>query len=198
MKSIFERELAGDVISTDDPDYEKILNIILDTMNLCRELNSGVHTTEENLEYLSRIIGNEVDDSVFFMPPFYVDYGKNISIGKGVVIQQLCTFMDRGGITIEDGVFIAPKVNLTTLNHDFNPENRSATIAKPIHIKKNAWIGIASTILPGVTIGENSIVGAGSVVTKDVPDNCVVAGVPAKVIRKKKVIFKCIFLYRNV
>ena len=104
MKSIFERELAGELISTDDPEYQQILDIITETMNTCRELNSGVHTSEENLEYLSRIIGKEVDESVFFMPPFYVDYGKNISIGKGVVIQQLCTFMDRGGITIEDGV----------------------------------------------------------------------------------------------
>ena len=87
-------------------------------------------------------------------------------------------------MTLEDGVFIAPKVNLTTLNHDFNPENRSATQAKPIHIKKNAWIGIASTILPRVTVGENSIVGAGSVVTKDVPDNSIVAGNPAKFIKR--------------
>ena len=98
---IFERELAGEMISTDDPEYDKILSIILETMDLCRELNSGVHSKEENLEYLEKIIGSEVDESVFFMPPFYVDYGKNITIGKGVVIQQLCTFMDRGGITLE-------------------------------------------------------------------------------------------------
>ena len=184
MKSIFERELAGELISTDDPEYNDILSIIKETMNLCRELNQGVHSEEENLEYLSKITGKEIDESVFFMPPFYVDYGKNITIGKGVVIQQLCTFMDRGGITIEEGVFIAPKVNLTTLNHDFNPENRSGTYAKPIVIKKNAWIGIGATILPGVTIGENAIVGAGSVVTKDVETNTIVAGNPAKYIKR--------------
>ena len=70
MKSIFERELAGELISTDDPEYDKILTIIKETMNTCRELNSGVHTEEENLEFLSKIIGKEVDESVFFMPPF--------------------------------------------------------------------------------------------------------------------------------
>ena len=86
-------------------------------------------------------------------------------------------------MTLEDGVFIAPKVNLTTLNHDFNPENRSATQAKPIHIKKNAWIGARVNILPGVTIGENAIVGTGSIVTKDIPDNAVAVGNPAKIVK---------------
>ena len=79
---IFERELAGELISTDDPEYEKILTVIKETMNICRESNQTIHTEEENLQYLSRIIGKEVDESVFFMPPFYVDYGKNIDIDK--------------------------------------------------------------------------------------------------------------------
>ena len=184
MKSIFERELDGELISTDDPEYSKILDIIKETMNLCRELNSGVHSEEENLEYLSKIIGKEVDESVFFMPPFYVDYGKNISIGKGVVIQQLCTFMDRGGIIIEDGVFIAPKVNLTTLNHDFNPKTRANITPKSVKIGKNVWIGSDCTILPGVEIGDGAIIGAGSVVTKSIGKNCIAVGNPAKVIKQ--------------
>ena len=92
--------------------------------------------------------------------------------------------MDRGGITIGNNVFIAPKVNLVTLNHSFDPANRSATISKPIVIEDGVWIGIGATVLQGVTIGKNSIVGANSVVTRDVPPNTVVAGNPAKFVKK--------------
>ena len=98
-------------------------------------------------------------------------------------IQQCCTFFGRGGITIGNDVFIGPKVNLITINHDPNPENRSATYGRPIVIEDKAWIGINSTILPGVRIGYGAIVGAGSVVTKDVPPMTVVAGNPARFIK---------------
>jgi acetyltransferase-like isoleucine patch superfamily enzyme len=88
-----------------------------------------------------------------------------------------------GGITLEDDVLIGPKVNLVTENHPLDPVDRRSLISKPIVIKRNAWIGAAATILPGVTIGENSVVAAGAVVTKDVPPNTIVGGVPAKVIK---------------
>ena len=135
------------------------------------------------LEYLRRITGREIDKSTTLLPPFYVDYGKNIHIGKGCWIQQGCTFFDRGGITIGDGVFIGPKVNLITINHDPNPDNRNATYGRPIVIEDKVWIGIGATVLPGVHIGYGSIIGANSVVTHDVPPMTIVGGNPAKIIK---------------
>jgi acetyltransferase-like isoleucine patch superfamily enzyme len=88
-----------------------------------------------------------------------------------------------GGITVEDDVLIGPKVNIITENHPLDPSDRRALICKRVLIKRNAWIGAGATILPGITIGENSVVAAGSVVTKDVPDNVVVGGVPANIIK---------------
>ena len=108
---------------------------------------------------------------------------RNYENTLGCFIQQCCTFFGRGGITIGNDVFIGPKVNLITINHDPNPENRSATYGRPIVIEDKAWIGINSTILPGVRIGYGAIVGAGSVVTKDVPPMTVVAGNPARFIK---------------
>ena len=115
--------------------------------------------------------------------PFHTNFGQFTRIGKHVFINHACSFLDLGGITIEDHVLIGPRVNLVTENHPLDPADRRALICKAIVIKRNAWIGAASTILPGVTIGENAVVAAGSVVTNDVPANTVVAGIPAKHIK---------------
>ena len=112
-------------------------------------------------------------------------------IGKGCFIQQCCTFF----VTIGNEVFIGPKVNLITINHDVNPENRNATYGRPIVIEDKVWIGINSTILPGVKIGYGAIVGAGSVVTKDVPAMTIVAGNPARIIKIWMEIFPWHFIY---
>lgn len=154
-------------------------------MKTAAEMNAkGWLSPEEVHDYLRRITGREIDPSTTLLPPFYVDYGKNIRIGKGCWIQQGCTFFDRGGITIGDGVFIAPKVNLITINHDPNPDNRSATYGRPIVIEDKVWIGIGATVLPGVRIGYGSIIGANSVVTHDVPPMTIVGGNPARFIKK--------------
>ena len=115
--------------------------------------------------------------------PFHTNFGKHIKIGKNVFINHACSFLDLGGITIEDDVLIGPRVNLTTENHPVDPTKRKHLDLKSILIKRNVWIGAGATILPGVTIGENSIVAAGAVVNKDVPDNAIVGGVPAKFIK---------------
>lgn len=133
---------------------------------------------------MSKLIGKEVDESFGLFPPFYTDCGKNIEIGKNVFINAGCKFQDQGGITIKDGVLIGHNVVLATLNHNINPNKRGDMQPKPIVIGENVWIGSNSTILPGVTIGKGSIIAAGAVVTKDVDENVVVGGVPAKFIKK--------------
>ena len=184
MENIFKKDLSGALVSPNEPGYDELINSIFDTMKLAYELNTGYHSPEEVRDYLSQIIGRKVDESVTLLPPFYVDFGKNIRIGKRCWIQQGCTFFDRGGITIGNDVFIAPKVNLITINHDSDQENRSATYGRPIVIEDKVWIGINSTILPGVTVGYGSIVGANSVVTHDVSPYTVVGGNPAKFIKE--------------
>jgi acetyltransferase-like isoleucine patch superfamily enzyme len=183
-KDIFERDRTGETIPLDDPEYPKLFEVILKAIRTTAELNNLVSSDLVVIrEVFSRLIGKTVDETFFLIPPFYTDFGENISIGKNVFVNHACTFMDRGGIILEDEVLIGPKVNLITTNHPINPEERRATISNPIHIKKRAWIGAAATIMPGITIGENSIVAAGAVVTKDVPPNTLVGGVPAKTIK---------------
>ena len=132
---------------------------------------------------LSQITGSEIDKSVDVFTPLYINYGKHTKIGKNVFINFDCTFLDLGGITIEDNVLIAPKVSLLSEGHPVAPENRHSLLVGHIHIKKNAWLGAGAIILHGVTVGENSIVAAGAVVSTNVPDNTIVGGIPAKVIK---------------
>ena len=116
-------------------------------------------------------------------PPFHVNYGKNTRIGKNVFINFDCTFLDLGGITIDDNVMLGPKVSLLSEGHPVTVNDRQTLTTGSIHIKRNAWIGAGAVILQGVTIGENAVVAAGAVVSKDVPANTVVGGVPAKTIK---------------
>ncbi|WP_394976546.1 sugar O-acetyltransferase [uncultured Helicobacter sp.] len=182
--NVFEKDLAGVPLDSRDPEVAPIIEVIKHTQKLIAKLNNGEKSEEQVREILSQIMGREVDSSLWLLPPFYTDFGRNIYFGKNVFVNTACTFMDRGGIYIDDEVFIGPKINLITINHDINPYNRTTTICKPIYIQKRVWIGVAATICPGVRIGENSIVGANAVVTKDVPPNSIVGGNPAKLIKK--------------
>ncbi len=154
-----------------------------DALRIGAELNTGYRTPQQVLALLSELTGTAVDESVTLFPPFYCEFGKNLTLAKGVFINMGCRFQDAGGITIGEGTLVGHGVTLTTLNHAVDPARRADMTPAPVVIGPKAWLGAAATVVPGVTIGAGAIVGAGAVVTKDVPANAIVAGVPAKVIR---------------
>lgn len=147
---------------------------------LCFKINHTMPMTDECNALIRELFPN-MGENTRVQPPLQVNLGANVKIGSNVSIMYNLLCMSAGGITIEDGALIAANCSLISNNHDF--KIREIITCKPIVIKKKAWIGAGSTILPGVTIGENAIVGAGSVVTKDVAPNTLVAGVPAKFIK---------------
>ena len=147
------------------------------------ELNGAYHSMPEVRDLFARLFGKPVDPSFRVFPPFYTDFGKNITVGKNVFINACCHFQDQGGITLGDNCLVGHNVVFATLNHGFAPEERQSMLPAPIVVGRNVWIGSNSTILQEVTIGDNSIIAAGSVVTKDVLANAIVAGVPARFIR---------------
>jgi len=181
QKDIFERLLIGETILPNDSQIGRLRAEAFAVKALLNQMNNAVNP-EEITQILSRILDKELQEVTVFTP-LYINCGKHITIGKNVFINFDCTFLALGGITIEDDVLIGPKVSLITENHPLNPEERKGLTGKPILIKKNAWIGANATILPGVTIGENAVVAAGAVVSKDVPDNTIVGGIPAKFIK---------------
>ncbi|MFD1003438.1 sugar O-acetyltransferase [Ohtaekwangia kribbensis] len=178
--TLFERMLAGGIIRNDE--MADAWKVVFRTMQLSAALNSATDV-DQIRERLSEIIGCQIDSSTTISIPFHTNFGQHIRIGKNVFINHACSFLDMGGITIEDDVLIGPRVNLITENHPVDPARRKQLDLKSILIKRNAWIGAGATILPGVTVGENAIVAAGAVVNKDVPANTIAGGVPAKFIR---------------
>lgn len=174
----------GEAVEGGSEMHRVMHNVSQEALKLTSELNGHYHTPEEIRELFSLLIGKPVEETFAMFPPFYTDCGKNISVGKNVFINSGCRFQDQGGIVIGDGVLIGHNVVLATLNHDIDPRKRSTMHPAPIVIGKNVWIGANATVVPGVTIGDGAIVAAGAVVTKDVPPNVIVGGVPAKIIKK--------------
>ncbi len=181
-KDIFERLRNGETISANDPDACKMREASFAAKKLLVQMDNSSDPAEIR-DLLSQITGSEIDESVDVFTPLYINYGKHTKIGKNVFINFDCVFLDLGGITIEDNVLIAPKVSLLSEGHPVSTENRHSLVPRHIHIRKNAWIGAGATILPGVTVGENSIVAAGAIVSKDVANNTIVGGIPAKIIK---------------
>lgn len=169
-----------------DPDAEKRLtscDLFQEAIKITMEMNTQYHMPEDLREIMGRLTGKKIDDSFRLFPPFYTDFGKNITIGKDVFINSGCHFQDQGGIVIGDGALIGHNVVLATINHDLDPVKEHKNHYAPIHIGNHVWIGSNVTILPGVTLGEWAVVAAGAVVSKDVEPYTVVGGVPAKVIK---------------
>ncbi len=155
------------------------------SMQLTAEINKlSFDDVAKVREIFSELTGRQVDETFTLIPPFYSSYGLDIRVGRKVFINQCCTIYDMGGVDIDDNVMVGPNVNIITTSHPLEPSQRRVYIeARPIVIEKNVWIATGATIIGGVTIGKNSVIAAGAVVTKDVPPNSFSAGVPAKVVR---------------
>lgn len=176
-----EKMLSGENYDAGDPELVKQRSL---AKRLTRELNETDRDSEEYLLILKELIG-EMGDDAWFEAPFYCDYGSNISVGKKFYANMNVVMLDCAKITIGDNVLIGPSCGLYTALHPIEPEGRLSGLesALPITIGNNVWLGGYVVINPGVTIGDNSVIGSGSVVTKDIPANVVAAGNPCRVIR---------------
>jgi acetyltransferase-like isoleucine patch superfamily enzyme len=179
-------EFIPQIIEIGSKESALMFDNIRRAMRLTSELNKlSFDDADEIRRLFSELTRRAIDETFSLIPPFYTDHGINIRVCKRVFINQCCALMDIGGIDIADDVMIGPKVNLVTSSHPVEPaERRTRVLARPISLEKNVWLSTAATILAGVTVGENSVVAAGAVVTHDVPPNTLVAGVPARVIRQ--------------
>ncbi|MEL4357826.1 MULTISPECIES: sugar O-acetyltransferase [unclassified Luteococcus] len=153
-------------------------------LEITTRLNASGGDPDRTRALLAELTGRDLPESVSLFPPLHSEFGQNLHLGEGVFINQGCFFQDTGGIWIGDRSLVGHNCIFTTLNHGTEPERRGDMLPAPIHVGSDVWFGARVTVVPGVTIGDGAIIGAGSVVTKDVPARTVVAGVPARVIRR--------------
>ena len=178
---IFERLSSGADVDMATPEYAEAIAEMTRCGKICFNINPTEPVPEKIRPMEEELFGGGLDATSYLMPPLQIDFARQMKIGRGVFVNHSLTCMAAGGITIDDGAMIGPNVRIVTDNHDF--ENRMVLRCKPVHIGAKAWIGVGAIILPGVTIGENAVVAAGAVVTKDVTPNTIVGGNPAKFIK---------------
>ena len=183
LKELLEHFNNGDTIGENWDVIEQRRFYSREAQKITMEINTKYHEPKELAKLMSDLIGKPVGEGFGLFPPFYTDFGKNITIGDNVFINAGCKFQDQGGIIIGDGALIGHNVVLATLNHDLDPAKRQQLHPAPIIIGKGVWIGANATVTAGVEIGDNAVVAAGAVVNKNVAANTVVGGVPAKKIK---------------
>jgi len=179
-----EKMLAGEVYCAIDP---QLLKELAEAREVIRDYNLlRPSENEKKLELLKGLLGHIGDDKIIINQPFRCDYGKQISIGKRFFANFNFTILDEAPVTIGDDCFVGPNVSIYTACHSTDPVERNTRQewAKPVTIGNNVWIGGSVTILPGVSIGDNVSIGAGSVVVNDIPSNTIAVGNPCKVIKQ--------------
>ena len=185
MKDFYEKIDRDGFIYMNDPTHLNVEKEMIRSHDLSLKISSMRPTDSSYKELLEELFQSKIDDSVSIVSPFYCDFGSRIKLGKNIIINKGATIFSAGIVEIEDDVLIGPDVKIISVNHDLQ-DRHNKIIFQKVTIKKNAWIATGAIICPGVTIGENSVVAAGAVVTKDVEDNTVVGGNPAKIIKHIK------------
>lgn len=168
------------------PEFTAMSERVLTTMALTSRLNALPFDDEAGkAELFAQILGRPLPDRTTIYPPFYTDHGLNLDLGERVFINQGCTFLDYAGITLGERTMVAPNCTFLTLGHPVDPQERRIWLTgAPILVEENVWIGAGATILPGVTIGKDSVVAAGAVVSENVPPSSLVAS-PQATIRRQ-------------
>lgn len=179
----YEKMIAGEMYNAMD---SELIEMRLRARQLLTQINQSVEDirTGPRFELVKDLLGS-VGKNIWLQPPFFCDYGKNITFGDSVFLNFNCVILDVAKVTVGSFVFMAPNVQIYTAGHPLDwQERRKVEFGKPITIGDDVWIGGSAIICPGVTIGSKSVIGAGAVVTKDVPSGVVVAGNPARILKQ--------------